>query len=79
MAKLKTNYKSYELKRKLSDSYDLFLADKRLYHKLPHLLGKKFFEKKKCVLISKQLQCFFIVLPFSYSYICSSSLGVLCR
>lgn len=50
IAKLKTNYKSYELKRRLSQSYDVFLTDKRLYHMLPRLLGKKFFEKKKWVL-----------------------------
>lgn len=47
ITKLKTNYKSYELKRRLSQSYDVFLTDRRLYHMLPRLLGKKFFEKKK--------------------------------
>ncbi len=51
IAKLKTNYKSYELKRRLSSSYDVFLTDKRLYHMLSRLLGKKFFEKKKCLFL----------------------------
>ena len=49
ITKLKTNFKSFEAKRQLSASYDLFLADRRLYQMLPRLLGKKFFEKKKCV------------------------------
>lgn len=47
ISKLKTNYKSFEAKRLLSASYDVFLADRRLYQMLPRLLGKKFFEKKK--------------------------------
>ena len=47
IAKLKTNYKTFESKRQLSASYDVFLTDKRIYQMLPRLLGKKFFEKKK--------------------------------
>ncbi|GFP87874.1 ribosomal l1 domain-containing protein 1 [Phtheirospermum japonicum] len=47
ISKLKTNYKPFEAKRKLCDSYDLFLVDKRVVHLLPKLLGKKFFQKKK--------------------------------
>ncbi|KAL6529507.1 hypothetical protein OROGR_015130 [Orobanche gracilis] len=47
ISKLKTNYKPFEAKRKLCDSYDLFLVDKRVVHLLPKLLGKKFFKKKK--------------------------------
>ena len=49
VAKLKTHYKTYESKRQLSASYDVFLTDKRIYQMLPRLLGKKFFEKKKSV------------------------------
>ena len=45
--KLGTDYKSFEAKRKLSASYDVFLCDKRIYGRLSTLLGKKFFEKKK--------------------------------
>lgn len=51
MEKLGTDYKSFEAKRKLSASYDLFLCDKRVYGRLSTLLGKKFFEKKKCGLL----------------------------
>ncbi|KAK4378269.1 hypothetical protein RND71_000131 [Anisodus tanguticus] len=47
LSKLKTNYKSFEAKRKLCDSYDLFLVDRRIVHLLPKLLGKQFFKKKK--------------------------------
>ncbi|GER29213.1 ribosomal protein L1p/L10e family [Striga asiatica] len=47
VSKLKSNYKPYEAKRKLCDSYDLFLVDKRVVHLLPKLIGKKFFKKKK--------------------------------
>ncbi|XP_033508077.1 uncharacterized protein [Nicotiana tomentosiformis] len=47
LSKLKTNYKPFEAKRKLCDSYDLFLVDRRIVHLLPNLLGKQFFKKKK--------------------------------
>lgn len=45
--KLRQNYREFEAKRKLSDSFDLFLADKRVLPLLPKLLGKSFFVKKK--------------------------------
>ncbi|KAK6945618.1 Ribosomal protein L1/ribosomal biogenesis protein [Dillenia turbinata] len=47
LSKLKSDYKPFEAKRKLCDSYDLFLADKGIVPLLPKLLGKKFFKKKK--------------------------------
>lgn len=47
LSKLKTNYKPFEAKRKLCDSFDLFLVDRRIVHLLPKLLGKQFFKKKK--------------------------------
>ncbi|KAK0589430.1 hypothetical protein LWI29_014194 [Acer saccharum] len=47
LTKLKTNYRPFEAKRKLCDSYDMFFADKRVIPLLPKLLGKKFFKKKK--------------------------------
>ncbi|CAN4112550.1 unnamed protein product [Withania somnifera] len=47
LSKLKTNYKPFEAKRKLCDSYDLFLVDRRIVHLLPKLLGKQFYKKKK--------------------------------
>jgi ribosome biogenesis protein UTP30 len=45
--KLKTKFKSYEEKRALCDSYDLFIADERIIEILPRLLGKAFFKKNK--------------------------------
>ncbi|XP_062105764.1 uncharacterized protein LOC133817299 [Humulus lupulus] len=47
LSKLKSDYKAFEAKRKLCDSYALFLADKRVVPLLPRLLGKQFFKKKK--------------------------------
>jgi len=47
ISKLKANYKAHEQKRKLCDSYDMFLADDRVLPILPKLLGKTFFKKKK--------------------------------
>ncbi|KAB2011226.1 hypothetical protein ES319_D09G005900v1 [Gossypium barbadense] len=47
LSKLKTDYKPFEAKRKLCDSYDMFFADKRIIPLLPRLLGKQFFKKKK--------------------------------
>ncbi|KAJ3346262.1 hypothetical protein HDU83_003260 [Entophlyctis luteolus] len=47
LSKLKSDYYSYEAKRQLCDSYDLFLTDSRIVALLPPLLGKYFFQKKK--------------------------------
>ncbi|KAF8391137.1 hypothetical protein HHK36_023438 [Tetracentron sinense] len=47
ISKLKSDYRPFEAKRKLCDSFDLFFADKRIIHLLPRLLGKQFFKKKK--------------------------------
>ncbi|XP_015893318.3 uncharacterized protein LOC107427461 [Ziziphus jujuba] len=46
-SKLKSDYRPFEAKRKLCDSYDMFLADKRVIPLLPRLLGKHFFKKRK--------------------------------
>ncbi|KAI3997061.1 hypothetical protein MKX01_027984 [Papaver californicum] len=47
LSKLKTDFRAFEAKRKLCDSYDFFFADKRVIPLLPKLLGKQFFKKKK--------------------------------
>ncbi|XP_010512890.1 PREDICTED: ribosomal L1 domain-containing protein 1-like [Camelina sativa] len=46
LSKLKTDYKSFESKQKLCDSYEKFFCDRRLIHVLPRLIGKKFFGSK---------------------------------
>ena len=51
VTKLRKIYKSYESRRKLLGSYDMFLADDRITSLLPRLLGKKFFENKKFVFL----------------------------
>lgn len=47
ISKLKSDYRPFEAKRKLCDSYDMFFADDRVIPLLPSLLGKHFFKKKK--------------------------------
>ncbi|KAM7463241.1 hypothetical protein LguiA_031362 [Lonicera macranthoides] len=49
LSKLKSDYKSFEAKRKLYDSYHMFFADRRVVPLLPKLLGKQFFKKKRKV------------------------------
>ncbi|CAI8595426.1 unnamed protein product [Vicia faba] len=47
LSKLTTDYRPFEAKRKLCNSYDLFFADKSVVPLLPRLLGKQFFKKRK--------------------------------
>ncbi|KAK7324390.1 hypothetical protein VNO77_27926 [Canavalia gladiata] len=47
LSKLASDYRPFEAKRKLCDSYDLFFADKGVVPLLPRLLGKYFFKKRK--------------------------------
>ncbi|KAF8085215.1 hypothetical protein N665_0676s0027 [Sinapis alba] len=47
LSKLKSDYKAFEAKRKLCDSYEMFFADRRVIPLLPRLIGKKFFTSKK--------------------------------
>ena len=47
VSKLSKKHSTYMLKRQLSKSYDLFLADERVVTLLPKLLGKAFFKTKR--------------------------------
>jgi len=47
ITKLKKNYKTFEARRQLCSSYDLFLADDRIIPMLPKALGNPFFKRKK--------------------------------
>ncbi|ODQ55589.1 ribosomal protein L1, partial [Saitoella complicata NRRL Y-17804] len=47
VGKLKAKWKTYEKRRQLRDTHDLFLADDRVVPLLPALLGKVFLEKKR--------------------------------
>ncbi|XP_027342471.1 ribosomal L1 domain-containing protein 1-like [Abrus precatorius] len=47
LSKLASDYRPFEAKRKLCDSYDLFFAEKSIVPMLPRLLGKHFFKKRK--------------------------------
>ena len=51
ISKLRKNYKSYESKRKLVATYDLFFAERAIIPMLPPLLGKAFYVRKKYVLL----------------------------
>ncbi|XP_063270520.1 ribosomal L1 domain-containing protein 1 [Prinia subflava] len=44
---LKKEYKMFEAKRRLLNSFDLFLSDDRIRRLLPSHLGKHFYERKK--------------------------------
>jgi len=47
VSKLRKKYMSFEAKRTLCHSYDIFIADKAILPFLPRLLGKKFFKMKR--------------------------------
>ncbi|CAL0310753.1 unnamed protein product [Lupinus luteus] len=47
LSKLASDYRAFDAKRKLCDSYDMFFADKRIVPLLARLLGKQFLKKKK--------------------------------
>eukprot|EP00039_Didymoeca_costata_P017912 m.331339 g.331339 ORF g.331339 m.331339 type:complete len:275 (-) comp16707_c0_seq1:89-913(-) len=47
VSKVKSDFKLYEQKRQLCNSYDAFFADERVIPILPRLLGKKFYQTKK--------------------------------
>jgi ribosome biogenesis protein UTP30 len=50
ISKLRSNYKSFESRRKLAGSYDLFFAEKSIIPLLAPLLGKAFFSRHKFVI-----------------------------
>ncbi|XP_001379673.1 ribosomal L1 domain-containing protein 1-like isoform X1 [Monodelphis domestica] len=45
--RLKQEYKPYEAKRRLLNSFDLFLADQRIRRLLPSHIGKHFYRRKR--------------------------------
>lgn len=47
LSKLRKSYESFESKRRLCSSYDLFLSDDRIIPSLPKAIGKGIFNKKK--------------------------------
>lgn len=44
---LKLEYRPFEAKRNLANMFDVHLADERIMHLLPAILGKNFYHKKK--------------------------------
>jgi ribosome biogenesis protein UTP30 len=49
IAKLKGKFKPFEARRQLMRDHELWLCDDRVVDMMPQLLGKMFFEAKKCV------------------------------
>ncbi|XP_010247514.1 PREDICTED: ribosomal L1 domain-containing protein 1-like [Nelumbo nucifera] len=47
LSQLRSDYRNFEKKRQLCNSFDIFFADKRIIPLLPRLLGKQFFKRKK--------------------------------
>ncbi|CAN2390840.1 ribosomal L1 [Pristimantis euphronides] len=47
LKKMKKEYKPFEAKRRLLNSFDLFLADDRIRRLLPSQIGKHFYKEKK--------------------------------
>ncbi|KAL3635870.1 hypothetical protein CASFOL_020417 [Castilleja foliolosa] len=56
LPKLKSDYKSFESKQKLYDSFDLFFADRNTIPLLPSVLGKVFYRKKKKIPVPLDLK-----------------------
>ncbi|KAD3068446.1 hypothetical protein R6Q59_017540 [Mikania micrantha] len=56
LSKLKSDYRSYESKVDLFNSFDLFLADLRIISMLPEILGKVFYNKKKKIPVPVDLR-----------------------
>lgn len=54
--KLKRNYKTLDLKRKLADSFDLFLCDQAIMEMMPKILGSTFLQRKKKIPIPVRLR-----------------------
>ncbi|KAG6407645.1 hypothetical protein SASPL_130641 [Salvia splendens] len=56
LGKLKSDYDSFESKKKLFDSFDLFLADKSVEAMLPKVLGRVFYKKRKKIPVAVDLR-----------------------
>lgn len=55
LSKLKSDYNSFESKRNLYDSFDVFLADKSVAAQLPQVLGRVFYRKRKKMPVAVEL------------------------
>ncbi|CAA0827260.1 Ribosomal protein L1p/L10e family [Striga hermonthica] len=55
LSKLKSDYKSFESKQKLYNSFDVFMADKRIVSLLPKVMGKVFYKKKRKIPVPLEL------------------------
>ncbi|KAL0326765.1 UNVERIFIED_CONTAM: Ribosomal L1 domain-containing protein 1 [Sesamum angustifolium] len=56
VSKLKSDYKSFDSKKKLYDSFDVFFAVKNVVPLLPKVLGKVFYNKKKKIPVPVELR-----------------------
>ncbi|KAL0446655.1 UNVERIFIED_CONTAM: Ribosomal L1 domain-containing protein 1 [Sesamum latifolium] len=56
VSKLKSDYKSFDSKKKLYDSFDVFFVIKSVVPLLPKVLGKVFYNKKKKIPVPVELR-----------------------
>ncbi|XP_023746524.1 uncharacterized protein LOC111894663 [Lactuca sativa] len=56
LSKLKSDYRSFESKMELLNSFDIFLADRRVIDMLPGILGKVFYKNKKKIPVPVELK-----------------------
>ncbi|KAJ0759326.1 putative ribosomal protein L1 [Helianthus annuus] len=56
LSKLKSDYRSFESKVDLFNSFDVFLADRRVIELLPEVLGKVFYKKRKKIPVPVDLR-----------------------
>ncbi|XP_073131136.1 uncharacterized protein [Henckelia pumila] len=56
LSKLKSDYKSFDSKKKLYDSFDVFFAVKGVIPLLPKVLGRVFYKKKKKIPVPVDLR-----------------------
>ncbi|KAK6146633.1 hypothetical protein DH2020_020502 [Rehmannia glutinosa] len=79
ISKLKSDYKSFESKKKLYDSFDVFFAAKNVVPLLPTVLGKVFYKKKRKIPVPVYLKADGsnwkeeIEMAFKSSLLCLSS------
>lgn len=78
VTKLRQHFKQYESKRKLAQSYDIYLADESILPMLPHLLGKAFMSTKKSVINVVHVMHVVVMMRCIYSYTGSRYL-LICR
>ncbi|KAL4571842.1 hypothetical protein LXL04_018607 [Taraxacum kok-saghyz] len=56
LSKLKSDYRTFDSKTELLNSFDVFLADRRVIDMLPEILGKVFYKNKRKIPVPVELR-----------------------